>query len=317
MININELTIINDDGVIFDTQEVINTIWDMQRPHVKAEIEEELKHKNNITEKQKEMYHKIRSRNTFQKLLLEEYGNFIFIQYQHLLDLLKDESGKVDLSFTFRFIYLATYMDYDNTLRFGARFRGKYTGFMTLEDLPEVMGLSRKQIWEFKKKLEQYNLITVMADESIIINKDYCKKGKINKSYKKDSIRCFKKSIQELYLKSLPKEHRKLGMFIQLLPYLNFNHNVLCFNPDEEDAYKIKELSIQDIAAIVGYTVSQARRLQKDLFKITVGGEYVIGRFTYGRCPEAFIINPAIYYKGNKLDNLAGVVNLFKLGSKA
>lgn len=34
----------------------------------------------------------------------------------------------------------------------------------------------------------------------------------------------------------------------------------------------------------------------------------------YGRCPEAFIINPGVYYKGNNLEQLKGIINLFKLG---
>ena len=257
---------------------------------------------------------KVKKRNEFQETLLHEFGSFIFTHYKELIELLKDDSGKFDSAFAFRFMYLSSFMDYDNKLKFGARFRGKHTSYMTVRDLNEVMGLSKNQITKFKNQLLKTDLISVEEDNTIIINKKFCKKGKLTENFKRDSIRCFEEAIQELYLNSTAKEHKRLGVFIQLLPYLNYNHNVLCWNPEEVEAGKLKELSIQDICEIVGHEVKNARRFQGELFKITVGEKYVIGKFMYGRCPEAFIINPSVYYKGNSLEQLKGIMNLFKLG---
>lgn len=261
-------------------------------------------------------FKKVKKRNELQETLLQEFGNFIFTHYKELIELLKDESGKFDTAFAFRFLYLSTFMDFDNKLRFGTKFRNKHTDYMAIRDLTEVMGLSKNQITKFKNQLLEMDLLSINQDETLNINKRFCKKGNLSQGFKRDSIRCFEESIQELYINSTAKEHKRLGILIQLLPYLNFNHNVLCFNPEELEAGKLKELKIQDIAVIIGYEVKNSRRLQKELFNISVGGQYVIGKFTYVRCPEAFIINPAVYYKGNNLENLRGIMNLFKLCEK-
>lgn len=277
-------------------------------------LKEALEGQQEAHKRKLEGLNKVKQRNELQEMLLQEFGNFIFTHYKELIELLKDESGKFDSAFAFRFMYLSSFMDYDNKLKFGNRFRGKHTSYMTIKDLPEVMGLSRKQIWEFKNQVLKMDILSIGEDETIIINKRFCKKGKLTENFKRDSIRCFEESIQELYLNSLPKEHKRLGVLIQLLPYLNYNHNVLCWNPEESEAGRLKELSIQDICGIIGHNVKNARRFQGELFKITVGGKYVVGKFMYGRCPEAFIINPSVYYKGNSLEQLKGIMNLFKLG---
>lgn len=257
---------------------------------------------------------KVKKRNEFQEMLFQEFGSFIFTQYNELIELLKDDSGKFDSAFAFRFMYLSSFMDYDNKLKFGAMFRGKHTSYMTVRDLNEVMGLSKNQITKFKNQLFKMNLMYINEDKTLIINKRFCKKGKLTENFKRDSIRCFEEAIQELYINSTAKEHKRLGLLIQLLPYLNFNHNVLCWNPEELKAENLKELKIQDICRIVGHEVKNPKRLQSELFKITVAGKYVIGKFMYGRCPEAFIINPSVYYKGNSLEELKGIMSLFKLG---
>lgn len=277
-------------------------------------VKEVLKEQQESHKRQLEGLNKVKQRNEFQDTLFQEFGSFIFTHYQELIELLKDDSGKFDSAFAFRFIYLSTFMDYDNKLRFGAMFRGKHTSYLTMKDLSEVMGLSKNQITKFKNQLLKMELISIEEDNTIIINKKFCKKGKLTKEFKRDSIRCFEEAIQELYMNSTAKEHKRLGLLIQLLPYLNFNHNVLCWNPEELKAENLKELKIQDICRIVGHEVKNPKRLQNELFKITIGGKYVIGKFMYGRCPEAFIINPSVYYKGNSLEELKGIMNLFKLG---
>ncbi|MDU2459632.1 MAG: hypothetical protein E7D28_06695 [Clostridium sp.] len=295
---------INNEFVDISTGEVLTG---------KQIVDEVLQYQQEAHQRKLDWLDKAKKRNELQETLLQEFGSFIFTHYQELIELLRNESGSFDSSFAFRFIYLSTFMDFDNKLRFGIKFRNKHTSYMTIRDFPEVLGLSKNQVTKFKNQLLKMDLLFINKDGTLRINKKFCKKGKLSEEFKRDSIRCFEEGIQELYLNSTAKEHKRLGILIQLLPYLNFNHNVLCWNPEELEAGKLKELKIQDICRIVGQDVAHARRFQSELFKITVNGKYVVGKFMYGRCPEAFIINPSVYYKGNSLEELRGIMNLFRL----
>lgn len=311
--SMTNVTIIEDGtGVVIPHDEYRAKVWDEIRPLVKAEAIEEIQHRHKATEKQRKALEGIENRTELQKLILKEYGHFFFAHYKEFLDLLGDEKGNFDSALACRFIYLSTYMDYDNNLKWGNEFRGKYTGYMTIKDLDEVMGLSRKQLWEFKNKIIELNLLSVGDGGVLSINKKYCRKGKLTANNKRDSIRCFEAGIQELYRTSTAKEHKRLGMLIQLLPYINYNHSVLSLNPEENEPRNIQPLTIQDICTLVGHNIKNARRLEKDLYKISVGGNYIMGKFLYYSA-EAFIINPAVYYKGNNIEALQGVMNLFKL----
>lgn len=302
-----------DNGVIIPPDEYKAKVCDEIRPIVKAEVFEEIRYRKKLTEKQRRFYEASQNRTNFQKFMLNEYGTFFFTNYIEILELLVDVRGDFDGALAFRFIYLSTYMDYDNKLKWGKGFRGKYTGYMNTKDLSEVMGLSKNHIAKFKNRLIESGLIIVTDGGVISINKKYCRKGKLVALNKRNSIRSFEHGIQELYKSSTAKEHKRLGVLVQLLPYLNFNHNVLCWNPEENIPERLEVLTIQDICRIVGKSVAHARRFEGEMFKISVGGNYLIGKFRYYSCTEAYVINPALFYKGNNIDALKGLSNLFLL----
>lgn len=281
----------------------------IEEKHIKEAIQlkEGIKKANQLKK-----YH---SKTALQELIFNEYGTFFFTNYKEVLNKLVTDKGAFDGALAFRFIYLSTFMDYDNNLMFGHTFRGKDRGRMNIKDLGEVMGLSRNQITKFRKALTDLDLLFIDSEGNLSINKRYCKKGNLKKSNRRDSIRCFEEGIQEIYQNSSAKEHKRLGYFIQLLPYVNYNHSVLCWNPEEIEANKIQPLTIQDICKILNISVSHARRTERDLYKITINGQHLLGKFIYYSA-EVFIINPAVYYKGNDLTALRGIMNLFNMVNK-
>lgn len=291
---------VTKDGEYIEGQEVYN--------RVKAEV---LQEQQEIRNKRAESLNRRKSKEALNMLIAEEMGAFMFSHYEEVINKIVDNKGLFDGALAFRFIYLSTFIDYDNNLLWGKSFRGKNTAPMLEGDLKEVWGLSRNQVTKDKNKLIKLGLLIVNEEtKELSINIKYCHKGKIKNSLKGESIRVFEKAIQELYRNSLPKEHKRLGIFIKLIPFLNTQHNILCFNAEEERAIMIKPLSIQDICKIVNHAVKNARRLEGELLKITVNEQPLLMKHTKFNS-MVYSVNPKLFYKGNNIEQLTALINLF------
>ncbi|WP_430832365.1 hypothetical protein [Clostridium butyricum] len=277
---------------------------------VRKEVLEELEEQKRKSNKQKEAHKKIKSKEEFKVLIDKTLGSFFFSHFIEVLNIFNDEKGNFDGALAFRFIYLCTFIDYDNKLRWGNNFRGKHRTEMLENDLKEVLGLSRNQIAKDKQKLVDLGVLKINKDKTINIDFNYCHKGIYKHNLKGESIRVFENGIQKLYKASIPKEHKRLGLFIKLIPYLNKENNILCLNPQEEKLIGILPLSIQDICKITGYAVNNARRLESELLKITVGNEYLMMKHMKYYL-VIYSINPRIFYSGSNLENLQSLIDLF------
>lgn len=236
--------------------------------------------------------------------LIRTFGEFYFSCYKNLLKL------KLDKQYIFRFIYLCTLMDYDNKVEYG---NAKGDNKLALEkDLQEILKLSKRETINTKNELIKHKLITINEDKTITINKKYSVKGEIDKRKLKGSVRVMEQGIQELYNKAKATEHKKLGLLIEVLPYVNFAHNVLCHNPEESTLGKIQAITLKELCSIVGYDETKSTRLKNDLLKIKVNDEYAIGLFTKANGIHIYV-NPRIYYKGNNVEDLKALMNMFRI----
>ena len=251
-----------------------------------------------------EISKKIKNRNELQNCIINKLGHFYFNFYRPLLKL------KIERQYIFRFIFLCTYLNYNNKLEFG---NGLGDSNLLLEkDLAEVLKLSVNETIRTKKVLKDNKLISINTDSTISINKKYYIKGDVSKPKVKGSVRIMEQGIQELYLKAKATEHKRLALLIELLPYVNFHHNILCFNPEEENVEEIKPLKMSDICEILGYDKTKSTRLKRDLFAIKVNGELTVGAFET-EVGRRFYINPKVYYKGTNYNNLIALVNMFRV----
>ena len=235
-------------------------------------------------------------------LLQEEYGTFIQTRYRPLL-----ETIEYDTATAFRFIYLCTYMEYD-------------TGYIiyknnkiTDKDLKYIYNTS-SIIKNIKKDLYKYNLISKDINGYIKVNTSYCYRGEINnnKEFKKEYTRIFNNSIQELYKKSDdPREHKMLGRFILLLPYVNIYHNIICLNIREKDMAKIQLPTSAQMDEIFRVSERNSNKMIKDLLSITVGGEPAMLNISHNMA-KIWAVNPRIYYGGSNIKNLDELRGYFK-----
>lgn len=249
-----------------------------------------------ISEEKRKILKMKEEQDLFQKRILETYGSFYFNFYKRV---------KIEGQFLFRFIHLCSYMNYDNYLSDGRK-------LLKEDDLQDLMLLGKTEYYKTKKYFTDKELIFIDDKGFVLINSKFCKKGEIHKTKCIEVIRMFNEAIQELYKKSLPREHKKLSLLIEILPYINYKYNIVCSNPEECDIKLIKPIKMMELCDMLGYNKGNSSRLKKQLFSLRVNDEKVIGIFEV-EDTKAILINPRVYYKANKEEGLNYLEALFRL----
>ena len=255
-----------------------------------------------------EGFAKMKKKDEFSKFINCNFGSFYFNNYMKLLKKLNGNTALL-----FRFLYLCTYADYDGYLKYGNYSHGVHHGYMTEKDFEEVFSMSKAMITKLKNELYDNKLIMKSkTDDRLIVNGSFYTRGELCLGDMLDSSRVFDDGIQELYKKSNPREHKKIGILIPLLPYLNKYHNILCKKPLEKELKYIEPLTLREICNIVGYDNSNEDKLKKQIENITVKDIPMVAFISHAK-GRFFVVNPSLFYKGNNLDDLKGVINLFKV----
>jgi hypothetical protein len=233
----------------------------------------------------------------FYQYINETCGNFYFNYYEN-----------INYSqYIFRFIYLCTFMNYKNYLEYGnSKDENK---LMIKKDLFEVLRLSDRETYNTIKYLTENNFIEI-SEKYIKVNDDYCKKGNITTNKNKGVIRMFDNAIREIYENALPKEHKKLSLLIKILPLVHFSTNVICRDAKQEIIDLVDYYTLTELADELGYSTTQ--KLKKGLMDIKVKGQPVI-MISKINNKDMLVVNPLIYYKGNDMKSMEGIVNLFKM----
>lgn len=236
----------------------------------------------------------------FQEAIIDYCGHFYFNFYNRLLDKLKPQHLT-------RFLYLCCYINYDNLLVIN-----KTTRHIPIyeEDLQSILKLSRTETYSTKIEFIDKELLIINNDKTLNINPKYCKKGDIMKNKSIGKTRMFEDGMKELYEKAKPTEHKQLALLFQLLPYLNLRYNVICEDITEQvlehiHPYTLKEMSIK-------LNQTNITRFKKNLMDMTVNGESVIC-INEIKNKKLITINPKVYYKGTKLEDLKYLQGLFSM----
>ena len=239
--------------------------------------------------------------------IAEMYGGYYFLFYRLA-------TSNIEKQHVIRFLYLCIYMDYENKLVYGNSTIDARR-YMTNDDLQEILNLGKAVANKTKEALIRNGLMTIDEDNHMLINSEYCLKGKIVKEqFKAMKTRLFERAIKELYEKSYPREHRKLSLLVTLLPFINFYHNVLCYNSECQFDYQIIPINLKQLCKIVKYSENQIGRLKRDLLDLRVGGELVVMLAMTGNA-EFIIINPRVYYRAGNVEILDSVSNKFLIKS--
>ncbi len=240
-------------------------------------------------------YKKKIQRDEFQKYINNELGGFNFCFYLKLNNL------NLRPQILFRFVYLCTFTNYNNELIEGRK-------NFTRKTFNKVLCLSVAEVKKTLKELKETNLL-IEKEGKYMIDNNICKRGRLNKKEKQgDFTRVFDKGVKELYEQALPREHKLLSSLISLLPHVNREYNIVCYNPEEKNLKKINMYNFNELADELGY--KNSRVMKKELLKIKVGGQYALALVMIGGSIGIYI-NPKLYYKGSDIEQLKVIIATF------
>lgn len=300
--NVNNIkSVIKSNDFISKDGEIID-IHDSVLENISMDIANYMEHDSEVkiaTKEKQELMSKLNQDDEFKDYIKANYGSFYFYFYKRLLD-------KIEPQYLTRFLYLCTYANYKNKL-----IEDNKTRMIPIceSELQYILGLSRRETHRTKMALLDYNLI-IIKNDIIEVNSKYCKKGEIMKNKNIEKTRVFNNAIRELYEKSNPREHKKLALLFQILPYINLRWNVVCKNVNEEIKENIEYYSLKELMFLLGQT--NITRFKNDLLNLTVGGESVV-LIQLANKNNCILINPKIYYKGTQLDDLKYIENDIKM----
>ena len=259
----------------------------------------------------REKFAKIQIKKTeFSQYINYNYGTFYFNNYVKLLKTIDN-----DTALAFRFLYLCTFANFDGYLMFGNIRHDKYTDYMTEKDYAEVFKLSPAPTNKLQHQLLDLNLVIKTEDNKLKINDNFFIRGKLTNKDKTETSRVFDNGVKKLYEISKPREHRRLGIVIALLPYINIHYNIVCSNPCESNIKYIRPLTIRDICELTNYDFNNAEKLRKNLASTEVNELPLVAYISHSN-GNFFIVNPAVFYKGNQIEDIRAMMLLFDVVNK-
>jgi len=266
-------------------------IMDFSNQTIYVQTEEERK-------RAKEFFTKKEINTTF-----KNYGKFIWNVYSISQTLFPNLSG----SYITRLIFLSTYINYQGYLS------DAKNNPLSKNEVKTLLKVSESEFKRFYNKLVSEKII-YHNEGKLYINDNIFKKGSLSpvkllelSQDEKYVTRIYISAIRKIYDKATIKSHKTLSYLFQIMPYVNRDYNIVCFNPLEKDIEKIKRMSLGEFADIIKYDRSHIARLCNTLFAPTFtikGKELTAMRYVLDKSLDkstySMFINPRVYYAGTK-----------------
>lgn len=240
-----------------------------------------------------------------------EGGGYVFALFREC-QAIGERFSSLTQSDLARLMFIGTYVSYDDSSEASYGIL-KHPNGVAIEksSLIKMLKMSRSAFNAFYKKLNGEGIIAE-TDECLAMNPTIFYRGENVKSIVGDMqyTRLFRQTVRDLYELYNGRAIKKLGVIYAVLPYVNFNYNVLCSNPSEVQAEKVKPLTIGELAEILGY--ESDKKLTKTLREIKHEDRPVFGFFedSEDRRKKKIVVNPYVIYAGNG-KHLEGIKVLF------
>lgn len=239
-----------------------------------------------------------------------ELGGYIHMYYvNNELLFNKLNIDRADIS---RLIMMATFIDYndreENLLVMNSKINNKIV-HMTRKDIQYRLNLSDAPFKKFMSEMKKIGMI-YEVDKKIYMSIEYFSKGKSDFK-KKNYTRIFIDTVRTLYEGCKPRQHKQLGYIFQLVPFIHYDNNIICKNPNETDIRYCERMSLTEICSLLNIHTEASRmsKFEAELLKFTItyderkfylfkriivkGGN---GKFDY------FVINPQIVWSGKNME---------------
>lgn len=236
--------------------------------------------------------------------------------------------NKLDRANISRLIYLSTFIDYNNRKEnlLIKRVQNNHIEPMTRADVKQVMKLNDTAFKSFLSDIKKNNLL-YEVDKKFYISPDFFTRGENKKDYEKGSrfenkeyTRVFIDTTRYLYEHCNSRQHKQLSYIFQLVPYINYELNILCSNPEETNFYELDKLNLAQICALLGISTENRQNMNKlknELLKFKVKvNEIEYAFLSYARIQNGygikdyFVVNPQVVWKGRDMDRVKDTINL-------
>lgn len=206
-----------------------------------------------------------------------------------------------------RLAYLSTYLEQDTQLLL-------YEDRPMLKsDLQTILNVSRPTANKFYNECIAAGVLEDHGKDGLYLISNLFFKGKTSN---KERTKLFRVTTQQLYKRLPQKNHELFGYIIQLVPWINFEWNIVCENPEETNKNSIEPMSFRDICKKLGYDPEHPGRLKEALTKPVFVWEHckqpLCGFFSMndqdGR-KSMMVINPHILFAGKHIENV-GILDI-------
>ena len=215
----------------------------------------------------------------------EDKTDFVWLTFQYGTNL----KFPVDKSVVVRLLYFGTACGNDGIIQMNKLMQAK-------------LNLDKNQQPTFLNQTLQSGLLC-QEGSALHVNPTVVSRGRYDSD--SDHIRVF----SDFYRKLCESAHRQTDLnrifyFLQIIPYLNRQTNILCHNQTEQELERVAYMSFNEFCKKIDYSTAHSATLKKQLSAFRVNEELVIGFFDNisELTPNGsnVILNPKLCYGGDR-----------------
>lgn len=192
---------------------------------------------------------------------------------------------------------------------------------LALSDLPGIMNLSRPTVSRFWRDVRGKYFFRDNGGFLHAIG-GYFVNGWLKSTPDIEYQKLYKVALRELYRKIPVTQHKRLGHVLKMLPFVNFEYNILCQNPSETEKDNIIPMTVADFCDRIGFDKAHLDKLVREYgrFRFTVDGhEEIFCKFLFDgtEMNRAHVyINPRLIYKGTDFRKVQAIAISFAASSR-
>lgn len=227
------------------------------------------------------------------------HGGFTFLRtVNNVMEKMKPETVG-------RLVYLSTYLDFDNN-----QLMAEPKKPMKKNDLQYFLGIGETKVRHFCDECIEHGLLSI-DDNKFLYLDDIFFKGK---SFDKSRIKLYCKTIQALFKQMPARHHKYFGYVIQLVPWINYEWNIICKNPDERDQNKVIPWTMKEICQFANYDDRHTKRFKEAILKccfewkgnsVSMCGLMLAG--TKDEIVDGLVVNPHLIFYGTDFKKVEGI----------
>lgn len=224
----------------------------------------------------------------------EENGGFVSALFESCVTMV-ERFPTLSQSDIARLMFIATYTGYDD-----GHLRHDNGTAITRVGLQKLTGMSRARFSEFYGRLINEDVLREDGD-AILVNPNVFQRGESGEGTDDiQRIRLYRKTIRELYDKyGKGRDVKQLAIVFAVIPFLHFNTNIVCYNPQEYYYDQIRPITVCKLAALLNY--SETSKLKTAMNNVKLGGKPVFCFIEdiHDKRKRRIIVNPRVVYAGN------------------